>query len=112
MILPGCYAIMSPLAVGLLVGPRCLAGLLGGSIVSGCMLAIMMSNAGGAWDNAKKYIEIESTKPAGFDNVYKRDEPSKVKVVPKGKKESDHDFKMFQAEIDKKTNILQVKEWK
>jgi inorganic pyrophosphatase len=42
MILPGAYAILSPLAVGLLVGPRCLAGLLGGSIVSGCMLAIMV----------------------------------------------------------------------
>merc|ERR1712139_759127 len=65
MILPGAYAIMSPLTIGLLVGPRCLAGLLGGSIVSGCMLAIMMSNAGGAWDNSKKYIEIECIPPHG-----------------------------------------------
>jgi K(+)-stimulated pyrophosphate-energized sodium pump len=59
MILPGTYAILTPLMVGFLVGPRCLAGLLGGSITSGAMLAIMMSTAGGAWDNSKKYIEIE-----------------------------------------------------
>lgn len=59
MILPGAYAILTPLFVGFLLGPRCLAGLLGGSITSGAMLAIMMSNAGGAWDNSKKYIEIE-----------------------------------------------------
>ncbi|CAE7682832.1 hppA1, partial [Symbiodinium microadriaticum] len=59
MVLPGAYAILSPLFVGFLVGPRALAGLLGGSIASGAMLAIMMSTAGGAWDNSKKYIEIE-----------------------------------------------------
>mmetsp|Transcript_22206 Transcript_22206/g.51217 ORF Transcript_22206/g.51217 Transcript_22206/m.51217 type:complete len:325 (-) Transcript_22206:82-1056(-) len=59
MILPGLYGIASPLAIGLLVGPKCLAGMLGGSIVSGMMLAIFMANAGGAWDNSKKYIEIE-----------------------------------------------------
>lgn len=59
MILPGLYAILSPLAVGFLIGPKCLTGLLAGSIASGMMLAIMMANAGGAWDNAKKYIEIE-----------------------------------------------------
>jgi H(+)-translocating pyrophosphatase len=59
MILPGLYAIMSPLIIGLLIGPRALAGMLAGSIASGMMLAIMMSNAGGAWDNSKKYIEIE-----------------------------------------------------
>lgn len=59
MILPGVYAIMSPLIMGLLIGPKALAGMLGGAIASGMMLAIMMSNAGGAWDNSKKYIEIE-----------------------------------------------------
>ena len=62
MILPGMYAILSPVTVGFLVGPRCLTGLLGGSIASGMMLAIMMSNAGGAWDNAKKYIENEGAR--------------------------------------------------
>jgi K(+)-stimulated pyrophosphate-energized sodium pump len=59
MILPGLYAILSPLATGFLIGPKCLTGLLVGSITSGMMLAIMMANAGGAWDNAKKFIEIE-----------------------------------------------------
>merc|ERR1712086_21892 len=59
MILPGVYAIMSPLIMGFLIGPTALAGMLAGSIASGMMLAIMMSNAGGAWDNSKKYIEIE-----------------------------------------------------
>lgn len=59
MILPGVYAVLSPLIVGLLIGPKCLTGMLGGAIASGMMLAIMMANAGGAWDNSKKYIEIE-----------------------------------------------------
>merc|ERR1711916_396466 len=58
MILPGAFAILAPISIGFLVGPRCLAGMLGGSIASGAMLAIMMSTAGGAWDNAMKYIEI------------------------------------------------------
>merc|ERR1712039_119129 len=57
MIAPGVYAICSPLVVGFCVGPRCLMGLLAGAIVSGAMLAIMMSNAGGAWDNSKKLCE-------------------------------------------------------
>jgi len=59
MILPGIYAILSPITVGFLIGPVCSTGLLGGSIASGMMLAVMMANAGGAWDNSKKYIEIE-----------------------------------------------------
>jgi len=57
MIAPGAYAILSPMIIGFLVGPRCLMGLLGGAIASGCMNAIMMSNAGGAWDNSKKLCE-------------------------------------------------------
>ena len=59
MVLPGLYAVLTPITVGFLIGPRCLTGLLGGSIASGMMLALMMANAGGAWDNSKKYIEIE-----------------------------------------------------
>merc|ERR1719201_1291178 len=59
MALPALWAILSPLTVGFLIGVRCLTGLLAGSIAAGMMLAIMMSNAGGAWDNSKKYIEIE-----------------------------------------------------
>jgi len=57
MIAPGCYAILAPITIGFLVGPVCLMGVLTGAISSGCMLAIMMSNAGGAWDNSKKLCE-------------------------------------------------------
>jgi len=57
MILPGILAIAVPLLTGLLLGTEALAGLIGGGVVTGVLLAIMMANAGGAWDNAKKYIE-------------------------------------------------------
>merc|ERR1711939_176228 len=57
MIAPGLYAILIPLMVGFTAGPRCLMGVLAGAIASGCMNAIMMSNAGGAWDNSKKLCE-------------------------------------------------------
>jgi K(+)-stimulated pyrophosphate-energized sodium pump len=57
MIAPGILAIGAPILTGLILGPAALAGLLVGSIVSGFVLAVMMANAGGAWDNAKKYIE-------------------------------------------------------
>jgi K(+)-stimulated pyrophosphate-energized sodium pump len=57
MILPAVLAIIAPLAVGLLLGAEALGGMLAGAIAAGVLLAIMMSNAGGAWDNAKKYIE-------------------------------------------------------
>ncbi len=57
MILPGVMAVLTPLAVGFLLGVESLGGLLAGSLVSGVMMAIFMANSGGAWDNAKKYIE-------------------------------------------------------
>ena len=57
MIVPGVLAVIAPLASGLLLGAEALGGLLAGSLVSGVMMAIFMSNSGGAWDNAKKYIE-------------------------------------------------------
>ncbi|MCI6853722.1 MAG: sodium-translocating pyrophosphatase [Firmicutes bacterium] len=57
MIAPGIMAVIAPLAVGLILGPEALGGMLGGALSAGVLMAIMMSNAGGAWDNAKKYIE-------------------------------------------------------
>ena len=57
MLVPGIMAVLAPLAVGILLGPSSLGGLLAGALVTGVMMAIFMSNAGGAWDNAKKYIE-------------------------------------------------------
>jgi len=57
MIAPGFLAIIAPVAVGFLLGTKSLGGMLAGSLASGVLLAIMMANAGGAWDNAKKYIE-------------------------------------------------------
>jgi K(+)-stimulated pyrophosphate-energized sodium pump len=57
MILPGLTAVAVPIVVGLILGPYALGGLLIGALVTGFLLAVMMANAGGAWDNAKKYIE-------------------------------------------------------
>ena len=57
MILPGILAIVSPIIIGVLLGAEALGGMLGGSLTTGVLLAIFMSNSGGAWDNAKKYIE-------------------------------------------------------
>lgn len=58
MIAPGLIALVSPVAIGFILGKAALGGMLAGSLVTGVLLAIMMSNSGGAWDNAKKYIEL------------------------------------------------------
>ena len=58
MVLPGLLAIAAPIVVGAILGPEALGGLLIGAIASGFLLAVTMANAGGAWDNAKKYIEL------------------------------------------------------
>lgn len=57
MVLPGVLAIVIPLGVGILLGPEALGGLIGGAIATGVLVAILMANAGAAWDNSKKYIE-------------------------------------------------------
>ncbi len=57
MIAPGLIAVVVPVVVGVVLGPQALAGLLAGSTLTGFLLAVIMANAGGAWDNAKKYIE-------------------------------------------------------
>lgn len=71
MIAPGLMVILTPIVVGLFFGPRGVAGLLAGSIVSGIQMAISQSNSGGAWDNAKKYIEANKLQP---DILNERDE--------------------------------------
>ncbi|MCI8645688.1 MAG: sodium-translocating pyrophosphatase [Firmicutes bacterium] len=57
MVAPGLLAIVAPLAVGIILGVEALGGMLAGALAAGVLLAIMMANAGGAWDNAKKYVE-------------------------------------------------------
>lgn len=57
MIIPGMIAVLAPVAVGFLMGPQALAGMLAGAMAVGASMALFMANAGGAWDNAKKYIE-------------------------------------------------------
>ena len=67
MILPGTLAIVVPIAVGAIIGAEALGGLLVGSIAAGALLALMMANAGGAWDNAKKYVEAGALGGKGSD---------------------------------------------
>ncbi len=67
MIIPGILAVSVPVLVGAIIGPEALGGLLIGSIASGAVLALMMANAGGAWDNAKKYIEAGHLGGKGSD---------------------------------------------
>jgi K(+)-stimulated pyrophosphate-energized sodium pump len=67
MILPGSLAVVVPLVVGFILGKEALAGLLVGTMSSGFLLAVMMANAGGAWDNAKKWIETGQFGGKGSD---------------------------------------------
>jgi len=85
MIIPGVLAIVSPLFIGFLLGPEALGGMLIGGITSGFMLAVYMANSGGAWDNAKKYIEKGSLtyeSPEGETLIWKKgSETHKAAVV-------------------------------
>ncbi|GIW48249.1 MAG: putative K(+)-stimulated pyrophosphate-energized sodium pump [Deltaproteobacteria bacterium] len=74
MIVPGIIAIIAPLIIGFILGREALGGFLAGAVVTGVMLALMMANAGGAWDNAKKYIEAGNLGGKGSD-------PHKAAVV-------------------------------
>jgi K(+)-stimulated pyrophosphate-energized sodium pump len=67
MILPGVLAVVTPVVVGFVLGAEALGGLLAGSLITGVLLAVMMANAGGAWDNAKKYIESGQLGGKGSD---------------------------------------------
>lgn len=74
MILPGILAVIVPVVVGILLGAEALGGLIAGAVVSGVLIAIQMANSGGAWDNAKKYIETG-------EHGGKGGEPHKAAVV-------------------------------
>ncbi len=74
MIVPGIIAVISPLIIGFILGREALGGFLAGAVVTGVMLALMMANSGGAWDNAKKYIEEGNLGGKGSD-------PHKAAVV-------------------------------
>ena len=67
MILPGVSAILAPILVGVLIGPQALGGFLAGATLTGVVLGLLMANAGGAWDNAKKYIEQGNVGGKGSD---------------------------------------------
>lgn len=68
MIAPAIVAVAAPIIVGLILGVNGVAGMLAGATVSGFILAVMMANSGGAWDNAKKYIESGEYGGKGSDN--------------------------------------------
>ena len=76
MVVPGLVAVIAPVLVGFLLGPVALGGMLAGAMVSGVLLALLMSNAGGAWDNAKKYIER-----GDLEGEHKGSEAHKAAVV-------------------------------
>ena len=80
MIAPGALVICSPLLMGFILGPRGVSGMIAGSIVSGVQMAVSMSNSGGAWDNAKKYIEANRLVYQGVVHG-KRSEPHKAAVI-------------------------------
>ena len=94
MLLPGVLVILTPLLIGIIFGPEAVAGYLAGVIVSGVQMAVSASNSGGAWDNAKKYIEAERLLISEEDRLHdvelqnseaiaykKKSEPHKAAVV-------------------------------
>jgi Na+/H+-translocating membrane pyrophosphatase len=87
MILPGIMVIATPLIIGYLFGPKAIAGYLAGVIVSGVQMAISSSNSGGAWDNAKKYIEAKNLIILDSDrNTSDKKVTNDLEYFPKGSK--------------------------
>ena len=80
MIAPGLLVLLSPIVIGFLFGAKGVSGLLAGSIVSGMQIAISFSNTGGAWDNAKKYIEAGNLEIDGY-KLGKHSEAHKASVI-------------------------------
>jgi inorganic pyrophosphatase len=80
MFAPGLLVLLSPIVIGFLFGAKGVSGLLAGAIVSGVQIAISFSNTGGAWDNAKKYIEAGSLVVDGV-RLGKRTEAHKASVI-------------------------------
>ena len=76
MVLPGCVAILAPVGIGFILGPAALAGMLAGAVAVGASLSLFMANAGGAWDNAKKFIEA-----GGLEGHPKGSEAHKAAVI-------------------------------
>jgi K(+)-stimulated pyrophosphate-energized sodium pump len=76
MIQPGLVAVFAPVAVGFIMGPQALAGMLAGALAVGSTMSLFMANAGGAWDNAKKHIEQD-----GLDGELKGGDAHKAAVV-------------------------------
>jgi len=81
MIAPGILVIFTPIVFGVFVHPKIVAGILPGSLLSGVQLAISMSNTGGAWDNAKKYIEAGNVKDAEGNVQGKGSEAHKAAIT-------------------------------
>merc|ERR1719327_2447267 len=76
MIAPGALVVLSPIVAGCAFGKTCTAGLLAGAMTAGVMMAVSMSNSGGAWDNSKKYI-----KGGGLGDEHKKNETHKNSVT-------------------------------
>jgi H(+)-translocating pyrophosphatase len=81
MIYPALLPMVSVVVVGLLLGAKALAALIAGAIITSFMLAVTMANAGGAWDNAKKYVESKKTDEHVDHDLYKGSDPHKAAVV-------------------------------
>src|SRR3954468_4505963 len=79
MLLPGAIALITPVLVGFIFGPEVLGGLLAGGTVSGGLMGMFQSNAGGAWDNAKK--SFESGVEIQGETYFKKSEPHKASVT-------------------------------